>query len=556
LIIDGEDLPERAPLRARVVVVGAGPGGICLALELGRQGVDVLLVESGRLRPDAAIQALAEPASFDAKVHAPMHEATRRQLGGASVIWGGRCVPYDPVDFDARPHVPEGRWPIGYADVLPWFQRASDYCKTGRAVFDANEVATIRQKPIVPGLPDGDVRTTELERWSLPTDFGKVYKRELAASARVRVVHGLTVVEVVAREGGAAVDHLVARTLSGKTLRLEGDHHVIACGGVETTRLLLASDRRHAGGIGNHSGHLGRWYMGHISGRIARVHFTTPPERTAYGFERDEAGVYLRRRLTLTRECQQREGLTNIAGWLVNPTIGDPAHQNGVLSFAYLALTAPVIAKRFAPDAIRKSATKGAPPGAFWRHVKNVLADLPRTALFVPTFGWRRFVAKRRVPGFFEASADNRYDLHYHGEQVPRADSTITLVPEVDRLGLRKVALDLRYDARDVDAVLRVHRLWDAHLRRHGVGRLEWSEGDLAASVWSQAGDGFHQIGTTRMSAAPADGVVGPDCNVHGFADLHLVSSAVFPTSGQANSTYMIVVMALRLADHLARRLT
>jgi choline dehydrogenase-like flavoprotein len=119
---------------------------------------------------------------------------------------------------------------------------------------------------------------------------------------------------------------------------------------------------------------------------------------------------------------------------------------------------------------------------------------------------------------------------------------------------MRKVELDLRYSPQDVDAVLRAHEHWDRHLREQRCGGLEYLVADREASVWRQAADGFHQIGTTRMSRAPADGVVGPDCNVHGFDDLFVASSSVFVTSGQANSTFLIVAFALRLADHLKDR--
>jgi choline dehydrogenase-like flavoprotein len=64
---------------------------------------------------------------------------------------------------------------------------------------------------------------------------------------------------------------------------------------------------------------------------------------------------------------------------------------------------------------------------------------------------------------------------------------------------------------------------------------------------------GGHHIGTTRMSASPRRGVVDADCKVHGLANLHIASSAVFPTSSHANPTLTIVAMALRLAARLAR---
>ena len=62
---------------------------------------------------------------------------------------------------------------------------------------------------------------------------------------------------------------------------------------------------------------------------------------------------------------------------------------------------------------------------------------------------------------------------------------------------------------------------------------------------------GSHHIGTTRMAASADEGVVDPDCRVHGVENLYVAGSSVFPTSGHANPTLTVVALAVRLADHL-----
>ena len=552
MLIDAETLRADSTHESDVTVVGAGPAGIVLALELADAGFEVALIESGGRRFSPATQRLGDTEHFDPRHHAPMSECTRRQIGGTSAIWGGRCVPYDPVDFDDRSWIPHASWPLGFAEIEPFFERACDYLICGRSEFDVHSIPEIEQKSLVPGLPDGDVRTSALERWSLPTDFGQEYSERLRSSPRIRLIHGLTCVEIECDDAGDRVSAIRGRSLGGKTVRLNSRVYVLACGGVETTRLLLASDRRYAGGIGNHSGQLGHFYMGHISGRIAQVRFSTPPRKTIFGFDRDADGVYLRRRIAFAPEFQKRHELSNIVAYLANPKISDPAHRNGVLSFSYLILRSP-LGRFLAPAAIRKARIRDGRHGEVPAHLRNMVLDLGKTLIFIPTFAYQRYLAWRKIPGFYQYSASNVYDLHYHGEQVPNADSRIRLADDRDALGLRRVKLELRYSPQDVDGVLRAHEHWDEYLRRHGVGRLEYLAEDRSASVWEQASDGFHQVGTTRMSRHPEDGVVGPDCNVHGFEDLFVASSSVFVTSGQANSTFMIVAFALRLADHLKR---
>ena len=559
MILEAGKIESGATLSADVVIVGAGPAGIVVALELGRAGFNVLLVESGRERFTADIQELADAAEWDPDLHAPMSMTTRRQVGGASVIWGGRCVPYDPVDFDRRPFAPESNWPLSYEDLVPYFARACDWLACGRPVFDATMTDHL-PPTIVPGLENGEVRTAALERWSVPMNFGKQYRTPLAQSERVRLVTGLTCTQVVWRAGDSRVDHLECRAFGGKQVRVQARAYVVAAGGLESTRLLLASPGQSERGIGNHSDHLGRWYMGHVEGVVANVRFTTPPRQTIYGYERDVDGVYVRRRFTFTRDFQHEHGLPNGVAWLANPDLADARHADGSLSFAYLALTSP-FGRYFAPEAQRRSLAGEVVPGAPYRaaersrvnaHVRNMVRHPVSTAQFVVYFGTKRFLARnRRVPGFFAYNAQNVYPLQYHAEHLPNRESRVTLGPEKDSLGVPRLRIHMRFVDADVAGVVRAHRYWDEYLRRTGRGRVDFVHDDVEAAIWDRVGGGFHQVGTTRMAARPENGVVDTDLAVHGAENLFVASSSAFVTSSQANSTFMIIVFSVRLADHL-----
>jgi len=102
--------------------------------------------------------------------------------------------------------------------------------------------------------------------------------------------------------------------------------------------------------------------------------------------------------------------------------------------------------------------------------------------------------------------------------------------------------------------VVKAHEHWDSYLRSTGVGRLDYTDPDVSATVAARMGGGFHQIGTTRMSESPGDGVVDAQLKVHDATNVYVASSSTFVTSSQANSTFMIVAFAVRLADHLAER--
>jgi choline dehydrogenase-like flavoprotein len=551
-------VPERR-LESEVAVVGAGPAGIIVALELARAGHEVLLLESGGDRFDPQRQALGETVGDDPH-HDPMLLATRRQVGGASNIWGGRCVPFDPIDFEHRGVTGEARWPLAYEDVASYMDRAAEWCRCGAPVFNAAEVPELAGRTLVPGWRDGEVRASDLERWSLPTNFGVVYREALRRTKGLRLATDLTCTEVVPAEGGdehggRRVDHLVARRIDGSRVEVRARRYVLAAGGLESTRLLFASRRRDAQGLGNHSGHLGRWYMAHVEVRVGRVHFTTPPEQTIYSHERDREGVYVRRRFSFDPALQREEWLPNAVLWLVNEEVGNAAHRSGVLSFVYLMLASP-LGGRFVAEGIRRHHLQTLEPPRLRDHFRNVLGDLPGTVGFAFRFAYERFLRRgRKVPGFFVPSPANAYPLCYHGEHLPHRQSRVEPTDELDALGMPRLRTHLHFSDLDVAAVRRAHELLDRTLRAQGLGRVEFLHDDVEEAVREQLFGGYHQSGTTRMSADPADGVLDANLAVHGFEDLFVASSSAFPTSSQANSTFMLTAFAVRLADHLAAEL-
>lgn len=547
-------IPPESCLEADVAVVGAGPAGIVVALELARAGHRVLLIDSGGDSHDPGVQRLGDLAGQD-PTHVSMSLATSRQIGGASNLWGGRCVPFDPIDFQHRQITDDARWPITYEEIASYFQRACDWCICGDAVFDAHEIPNLARRSLVPGFPDGRVRASSLERWSLPTNFGREYRSALRQTDGLTLVTNLTCTEIVCDPTGGSVQHLNAQTIDGKIVTISASRYVLACGGLEGTRLLFASNRHHPEGIGNRSRHLGHWYMAHVENRIAEVHFTTPPQETIYGHERDPAGVYVRRRLTFSPDFLTDERLPNIAMLLVNPKISDPSHGSGILSFVYLMLASPV-GRLFVAEGIRQSQIKADYPISSRKHLGNIARNLGSASRFAVTFGYQRFLKRgRKVPGFFVPSAANTYPLLYHGEHLPHHDSYVQPTAERDALGMVRLETRIHFGEDDINNVIRAHRYLDEFLREKNLGYIEYLYHDLEAAVRDQLLGGYHQAGTTRMSKLPEDGVVDRNLAVHGFDDLFIASSSVFVTSGQANSTFMIIAFALRLADYLNEQL-
>ena len=168
--------------------------GITTALELEHHGLKVLLIESGRRRFDSATQALGDATIEDASLHAPMSMTTRRVLGGASSVWAGVGVPFDPVDFRDRPFV-DGDWPVGVDELLPLYQRACELSLWTGRVRSSGDVASAaehRARPYRRRRPDLDVRTL------VATDrLWEGLSPRLERSRDIHVLTGLTCTRVV-----------------------------------------------------------------------------------------------------------------------------------------------------------------------------------------------------------------------------------------------------------------------------------------------------------------------------------------------------------------------
>lgn len=527
-----------------VCVVGTGPVGMALALELERLGGEALMLESGGEAMTSAGSEASHAEIVDPRRHAPMEIAVVRALGGTSWTWGGRCVAYDAVDWMERGFVAEARWPIAEADVRPHYARAAEYLLCGSDEFLAPYPRRLR----------GGLTLDGVERWARNSRVIVEHRERLIRSERIRLSLHSTVTALEWGDDGTRVEALRVRTPEGER-RVRARRFVLAMGGVETTRLLLNTQLERPELFGGTDGPLGRYYMGHISGKIASIVFHDAAAVDDLDFALDASGAYRRRRLMLTAGEQIRRGVLNTAFWPDNPPMYDAAHGSGVLSAVFLTLAFPPAGRLLLPEAIRLAHT-GAKPYPIAAHVRNAVLGAPRAAMDMYRILCDRFVRKPKKPGFLVRSRSGRYALHYHAEQAPSADSRITLANSTDEFGVRRAAIDLRFTEQDVTSVIDSHRALDELLQANGIGRLDYwySDGELREKVWSQAADGFHQAGTTRMGDDPARSVVDAELRVHGMENLYVASSSVFVTSGQANSTLLAAALAVRLAQKLASK--
>lgn len=142
--------------------------------------------------------------------------------------------------------------------------------------------------------------------------------------------------------------------------------------------------------------------------------------------------------------------------------------------------------------------------------------------------------------------------LYARSEQEPAATNRVEILAERTWAGSHRLRTHCSFSSRDLRSIEVSTRLAGEALvsMRAGVVRLH------NRAIYRETGGGGHTMGTTRMGTGPHDSVCDASLRVHGYENLYLAGSSVFPTGGAANPTLTIAALSFRLGDHLRRRVT
>lgn len=537
-------------LTADICIIGSGPAAISMALSLDASPLSVIMLTGGGWSETLANQDLYRGTVFPAGSHEPLEENRRRQFGGTSAAWGGRCIPFDSVDFKARPWVPGSGWPIAHEDLLPYYHKAAELCQIGRFEFDAQRAFPGSRREILEGLDSEELISYPLERWSPPVHFGKAYRTALASSTNIRVLMDAHVLSLQTRDNSVTLSHVTA-FMGGSKLVVAAREFVLAAGGIENARLLLTSTNdRFPTGLGNQHDNVGRYYMVHLSGVYAELKLHDKQKLMA-DFERDEGGVYCRRRWSFPEPVQEAHGLLNSIFFLyhANPTNG---HRDVLFSSRFVAKSVGTI---LGQRSINQSVSKAK---ELLPSLKEHAANIARNGLVeVPDLirlGLQR-LSKRRLPFLMPSKRNDYWGLYFQAEQAPNRASRVCLSgSQQDAFGIPRAEVKLAFLEDDVQSVVDSHALFVRNFRKKNLGEIRYDEAGLRRYLHERLAhynSAAHHIGTTRMTDDPRTGVVDKRSRVYGLTNLYATGSSVFPTGGHANPTFTIVAHALLLADHL-----
>jgi choline dehydrogenase-like flavoprotein len=495
-----------------------------MARRLIEAGKTVILLESGGLDFEAATADLNAGRNVGQPYY-DLDKARLRFFGGTTAIWGGRCAELDPIDFEQRAWVPHSGWPFGIDELRPFYDSARQL---------------LGLPPSEPSIGDGILGfeglsgdELSIRYWLFDRKFdrfGFAANRSLANHPAITVLTHATVREIVAAESGRAIERLDVRGRAGQPVEVRARTYVLAAGGLENPRILLASNSVLKGGLGNQNDLVGRFFMEHPHGRGGRITGASI-WRTVRAFAKRRLGaVEYSPLLAPSPQSQARLGILNSA--LTVAARRPIGGRRPLMKRAYLH-----VKHKAAPTRTGRG---------LWKLRRRVGRELKQFT--GPVRPWWECVRGR-----------SELAIVIRAEQAPNPQSRVTLDQAVDATGMPRILLDWRLSDQDIESVAALVEIFATQAQVLGLGEVkpaEWLREPARQWVFDDLISdhpigGYHHMGTTRMADNPKHGVTDGFGRVHGLDNLFIAGSSLFPTSGWANPTLTILALTLRTAEHI-----
>jgi choline dehydrogenase-like flavoprotein len=516
-----------ARVTGQVCIIGAGIAGLLLASRLRSRGMQVIVLESGPKEKSEAADALNAAIQL-AQVYSGATLGRFRGLGGTSSKWGGQLIPMRPEDMAARGYIGIPAWPVEPEALMRYLNEIEKLFCLCSGTYEQDFPQVRRSNgSFLCNDPDLSLRFSKV-----PT-----FKRRNIATLLVDFIHSDVETEVwtnttvtefeLSRETGH-LKSVTARDENGRTLRAEAKLFVIAAGAIESTRLLLMLDAANDGRVFDGCSALGGYFHDHISVPLAEF-VPTNFHRFNYAFGHRFVGSTMRStRLELTASAQIRDNVACAYGQVSMDT-------SSASAFAML--------REFLQS--RQLGRAQVDPRLLMKFIRQI-------PYFTAVGFWRLYHKQ------LYWSRDAMFSLHVAIEQVPYLGNRISLSAKRDALGAPMVAIDWRQRETELQTFRSYLRYFASFWQRNGLENIAQlklfsvpDELDASRLLSLRAGDVYHPAGSTRMGTNNREAVVDSNLRVFGLPNLWVASTSTFPSLGTANPTLTLMLLTLRLGDHL-----
>jgi choline dehydrogenase-like flavoprotein len=326
--------------------------------------------------------------------------------------------------------------------------------------------------------------------------------------------------EILVNDAATFVKGLDIRSFSGHRSVIRAKKYVIATGGIENARLLLASNSVQTEGLGNKHDQVGRYFSDHVDYNVGEL------------LTIDEG---------IRSDLYERRPYYDAESQIWTNVTFDTMREHELILCSYImrrrrhsTIETP------GGRALRRTAQntlRGRVADNIGSDIASILSDLGSTTDYTMRYLWHGTPPVERL------------DVKFVCDPAPNPDSRVMLSNQKDALGMPRVKLDWRLTELDKRSFLWLSDHFSRAVAEKGLGRLrldyDWDNFPKEAE-WNH-----HNLSTTRMSETPFEGVVDGNCRMHGINNLYMSGGSIFSTCGGGSPTYLIVALAIRLADHL-----
>lgn len=517
MIVPEEVWGLESELAADFVIVGAGAAGIGLALELEKLGCSSLLLEGGNINYSDTSQDCYSGESIGVPLPYGLKGSRFRFAGGSTNCWAGGCGELDDEDFEFREWVNHSGWPISKREMLPWYQKTSDFFQIVSSPSSPNEQT--HEFRDLPNLETRCLTYTSVVR------FNQEFQSHLSKSEKIQLLLNANCTGLPTNSIKSQIQGIEINSFNKSHSLVKGKSYVLACGGIENARILLNAYEQKAHNLPRNI-NTGRFFSDHpIAPSATVIPFSESNSEPRYDLDwfynkynnQNPKNSSLRLPFyKIPLSIQKSEGILN-----------------GAIQFdlqeAELS-TSAVSAWRIS------NWIKGNSSDLELKDIKEVISD-PLSILN----------AARNKRG------SSRLAMRFQIEQAPNPDSYVSLSEERDNLGLKRTKLNWQFTSLERKTIDVINHYIAKNLNSSGFGLLQLDNNILRdnMSLPSDLRGGQHHSGTTRMAHSKESGVVDKNLKVFDVDNLYIVGSSVFPTNGWVNPTFSIVALGFRLAHHL-----
>ena len=217
-----------------LVIIGSGPAGMSIALELEKKNKKCLIIEAGKDTYDELSQSFYKGKVTGDKI-SELSSSRLRQLGGTSGIWGGWSKPLENYTFK--------NWPIKKADLDIYQKRTAELLKI-KNIFRISKLSK---------------NINQIEFQYSKVKFADQYISHLKKSKKIFL---LLNTQLSHFEGDNEIVNYAHCFQNKKDIKIKSKKFILACGGIENSRILLWTKEKNKDLLKNNT-NIGKYWMTH-----------------------------------------------------------------------------------------------------------------------------------------------------------------------------------------------------------------------------------------------------------------------------------------------------